>query len=191
MKIGLFFGSFNPIHVGHLIISESALNETDLDEIWFMISPQNPFKQKANLLGEYDRLRMVEIALDGHEKIKASNFEFFLPKPSYTIDTLTALREKFPKNDFALIMGEDNLQHIHKWKNFEAIVNYYPIYAYPRFGYEGGDNEKWSNIKLFDLPFLDISATRVRELIKEGKSVQFMVSTPVFQYIRKNGLYEN
>lgn len=191
MKVGLFFGSFNPIHVGHQIIAQSVLNETDLKEVWLMVSPQNPFKKKKNLLGEYDRLRMVELALDNNDHIRASNFEFFLPKPSYTIDTLMALKERYPKHEFCLIMGEDNLQYLHKWKNAEALIKYYTIYAYPRLGSDGSNFEKYPQIKKFDLPLLDISATRIREMIKEGKSIRYLVDERVFEYIETNHLYAN
>ena len=191
MKIGLFFGSFNPVHVGHLIIAQSAVNETDLDKVWMVVSPQNPFKKKANLLGEYDRFRMVELALEGNPKIQASNVEFMLEKPSFTIDTLIHLREKYPSYEFCILMGEDNLEHFHKWKNYEAILNYYPIYVYPRPGSPAGLFEKYPTVVPFNLPLLDISATRVRELISEGKSARYVVHDEVLDYIEKNNLYGN
>jgi nicotinate-nucleotide adenylyltransferase len=189
MKVGLFFGSFNPIHVGHLIIAESALNETDLDRIWLVVSPQNPLKNKANLLGEYDRYRMVELALGDHRDIEASNFEFTLPKPSYTIDTLQKLKETYPSYDFSLIMGEDNLDHLHKWKDFQEILHGWPIYCYPRSGSDGSGFAKYPRVQRFELPLLDISATYVRERIAAGKSVRFMVTERVSDYILKEGLY--
>jgi nicotinate-nucleotide adenylyltransferase len=189
MKVGLFFGSFNPIHVGHLIIAESALNETDLERIWMVVSPQNPLKNKANLLGEYDRYRMVEIALGNHQDIHASNFEFTLPKPSYTIDTLNQLTAAYPTYQFSLIMGEDNLDHLHKWKDYEAILAKWPIYCYPRHGSDGSGFDKYPQVNRFALPLLDISATKVRELIAAGKSVRFMVTERVSDYIVKEGLY--
>lgn len=191
MKIGLFFGSFNPVHVGHLIIAESAVNETDLDKVWMVVSPQNPFKKKANLLGEYDRYRMVELSLEGNTRVQASNVEFMLSKPSYTIDTLTHLREKYPTYEFCILMGEDNLEHFHKWKNYEAILQYYPIYVYPRLGSPSGLFEQYPMVKPFQLPLLDISATRVRELLAAGKSVRYLVHDHALDYIEKNGLYEN
>ena len=191
MKIGLFFGSFNPVHVGHLIIAQSAVNETDLDKVWMVVSPQNPFKKKANLLGEYDRYRMVELALEGNPKIQASNVEFMLEKPSFTIDTLIHLREKYPSYEFCILMGEDNLEHFHKWKNYEAILNYYPIYVYPRPGSPTGLFEKYPKVTPFNLPLLDISATRVRELIAEGKSARYVVHDAVLDYTEKNNLYGN
>ena len=189
MKTGLFFGSFNPIHIGHLIIAESALNETGLDSIWLMVSPQNPLKNKASLAGEFDRLKMTEIAIGNHDKIQASNFEFYLPKPSYTIDTLTELKEKYPSTDFSLIMGEDNLLQLSKWKNYEAILKYYSIMVYPRMMKDKPAIPKYEGVKYFDLPYLDISATRIRELISNGKSVRFMVGNEVWEYIKKHRLY--
>jgi nicotinate-nucleotide adenylyltransferase len=189
MKIGLFFGSFNPVHVGHLIIAECALNETDLDRVWMVVSPQNPLKVKSSLLGEYDRFRMMELALNDHPKIQASNVEFMLPKPSYTVDTLLHLREKYPSYEFSIIMGEDNLEHFHKWKNYEAILNNYTIYCYPRIIKEQDYFQKYPQVKKFGLPYLDISATFVREMLAQKKSVRFMVTDRVYEYILKNNLY--
>ncbi|MFN8398108.1 MAG: nicotinate (nicotinamide) nucleotide adenylyltransferase, partial [Bacteroidia bacterium] len=143
MKVGLFFGSFNPVHVGHLIIAESALNETELDQVWMLVSPQNPLKAKANLIGEYDRYRMVELALGNNQKILPSNFEFTLPKPSYTVDTLKRLKEVYPSYSFSLIMGEDNLDHLHKWKDYETILHGYPIWVYPRIGSDGSGFDRY------------------------------------------------
>ena len=190
MKIGLFFGSFNPIHMGHLIIAQTALNETDLERVWFVVSPQNPFKKMSTLLSEADRFNMVDDAIKDHPNLMVSNVEFSLPKPSYTIDTLTVLREQFPTYDFNLLMGEDNLQHFHKWKNYEAILKYYPIYCYPRLGSDGSNFEKYPTVHRFELPFLDISATRIRKYVKEGKSIRFMVPDVVREYITSNHFYE-
>ena len=189
MKVALFFGSFNPVHVGHLIIAQSVLNETDVDRVWMVVSPQNPFKKKAGLLREYDRLRMVEMATEDNPSIHASNEEFLLPKPSYTIDTLTHLAEKFPSYEFCIIMGEDNLKYIHKWKNYEALLKYYPIYCYPRLGSEGEHFERYPEVNRFEMPYLDISATRIRKMISEGKSVRYMVPEGAFQYLEKEGFY--
>lgn len=189
MKVGLFFGSFNPIHMGHLIIAQAALNETDLHRIWMVVSPQNPLKAKKNLLSEYHRLRMVELALGGHPEIHASNVEFLLPKPSYTIDTLLHLDEKYPSYDFSIIMGEDNLKHIHRWKNFEALLRHYPVHVYPRLGYEGNHFERYPQVSRFEMPLLDISATRMRNMLKEGKSIRYLTPDNVFHYIEENTLY--
>ncbi len=190
MKTGLLFGSFNPIHTGHLIIAQAALNETGLREIWFMVSPQNPLKSKSGLLGEFDRYRMVELAVESNTRFRASNFEFFLPKPSYTIETLVQLGEKYPNHEFSLIMGEDNLQHLHKWKNHEAILKYHPVFCYPRRDSDGSAFEKYPAVKKFDLPFLDISATAIRQMITQGKSVRYLVPSGAFEYLEENGFYK-
>lgn len=188
--IGLFFGSFNPIHVGHLILAQTALNLTDLDKVWMVVSPQNPFKQKQNLLPEYDRLRMVELALEGQDRILASNVEFSLPKPSYTIDTLTHLSERYKSYRFSLIMGEDNLTHFHKWKNHEAILKYYQIFVYPRVESEPGPLAGHPHVHRFEAPLLNISATYLRDMIQRGGSVRYLVPDPVFHYLETNGLYQ-
>lgn len=190
MKVGLFFGSFNPIHVGHLIIAESALNETDLDAVWFVVSPQNPFKKLSSLLSEHDRFSMVDRAIEDNDRLFASNVEFSLPKPSYTVDTLLVLREKHPGYEFSLLMGEDNLKHFHKWKNYEAILKHTPIYCYPRRGAEGEYWEKYPSVIRFEMPLLDISATAIRNSIKEGKSVRYQVVEPVYQFLKENSFYE-
>lgn len=191
MKVGLFFGSFNPVHVGHLIIAQCALNETDLDQIWMIVSPQNPLKNKKSLASEYHRYRMAELALGPHERIQASNVEFMLPKPSYTIDTLTHLDTKYPSYNFSIIMGEDNLRYLHKWKNYEALLKYYPVWCYPRLGSEDDHFAQYPSVKKFDMPMLDISATRMREMIREGKDIRYMTPWSVWEYIRENGLYEH
>ncbi len=195
MNIGLFFGSFNPIHLGHLIIAESVLNETDLDKVWLIVSPQNPLKDKASLAGEVDRLRMAELAVEGNTRIRASNIEFRLPKPSYTIDTLTHLADLYREHHFSLIMGEDNLIQLPKWKNYQAILDHYAIFIYPR-GPVGPERipalqALHPNVKMFELPYLDISATRIRQMVKMKKSIKYLVPEPVEQYIDANGIYGN
>lgn len=190
MKIGLFFGSFNPIHYGHLMIAETALDEAKLDRVWLIVSPQNPFKDKKNLLSEFDRFRMVELAIEGNHRLLASNVEFQLPKPSYTIDTLTYLFDKYRSYQFSLIMGEDNLLYLPKWKNYEAILQNYPIYVYPRTG-ENIDTplKNHPNVHYFQAPLLEISATYVRSRLKEHKSIRYLMPEEVREYIEKGRHY--
>ena len=189
MKIGLFFGSFNPIHVGHLIIANTMAENSALDEVWFVVSPQNPFKKKSSLLHEFDRLDMVEKAIADNYKLKASDIEFHLPKPSFTIDTLTYIQEKHPQHQFALIMGSDNLTHFHKWKNYEQILTFYQIYYYPRPNTQPSDFEQHPAVHAVEAPLLDISATFIRNLIKEGKSIKYLVHEDVEAYILQKKFY--
>lgn len=190
MKIGLFFGSFNPIHQGHLIIAESALDAVKLDRVWFVVSPQNPFKEKKNLLSEYDRLLLVEMAIEGNHRLFASNVEFKLPQPSFTIDTLTYLFDTYKSYQFSLIMGEDNLLQIKKWKNADAILNNYPIYVYPRTGSEVDSELKThENVHYFEAPLLDISATLIRKRLKNKQSIKYLMPEKVEEFILKKGLY--
>lgn len=189
-KIGLFFGSFNPIHTGHLIIANYMANYTDLDEVWFVVSPQNPFKEKKNLCNMYDRLEMVNLAIDGEDRLKASDIEFLLPKPSYTIDTLIHLKERFPKNSFVLIMGEDNLVNFHKWKNADIILRDYKIMVYPRPGYQGGALVEHPSVTITDTPVMELSSTFLRNAIKENKSIRFYTTDKVIDFIDKTGVYK-
>ena len=188
-KIGLFFGSFNPIHIGHLIIANYMANFTELDEVWFVVSPQNPFKEKKSLGNMYDRLEMVNLAIEGLEKLRASDIEFNLPQPSYTIDTLVYLREKYPNKDFVLIMGEDNLAGLLKWKNADIILRDYRIIVYPRPGYDGGDLKNHPSVTMTDTPVMELSSTFVRKAIKENKNIKFFIPDKVLEFIDKKGLY--
>lgn len=188
-KIGLFFGSFNPIHVGHLIIANYMANFTDLDEVWFVVSPQNPFKDKKSLGNMYDRLEMVNLAIEGADHLKASDIEFQLPQPSYTIDTLTYLEEKYPKKEFVLIMGEDNLTGFQKWKNADIILRDYKIVVYPRPGYDGGELKNHPFVTMTDTPVMELSSTFLRQSIKDRKSIKFYTSDKVIDFIDKKGLY--
>jgi nicotinate-nucleotide adenylyltransferase len=188
MKVGLFFGSFNPVHVGHLIIANYVVNDTDLQQVWFVVSPQNPFKQSNTLLNEYHRLHLVQSAIDGESKLKASNVEFKLPKPSYTIDTLTYLKEKYPQHEFSIIMGSDGFSNLSKWKNFEQIVKNVKLYIYLRSGFEVS-NIVNANIEILKAPVLDISSTHIRELIKKRKSIRFFVPDIVKDEIENNRYY--
>ncbi|MCS6904577.1 MAG: nicotinate (nicotinamide) nucleotide adenylyltransferase [Bacteroidia bacterium] len=192
MKIILFFGSFNPIHIGHLIIAQSLLNETGYDRVWLVVSPQNPFKPAHSLLNEYERLYMCELALKNHDRILASNVEFFLPRPSYTIDTLTHLTARYSTYHFAICMGEDNYLHFHKWKKAEIIQKYYPIFIYPRI--KTSERSPTPTIKngtttFLDMPLLDISSSYIRQLLKQKKSIRFLVPDPVYEYIYAKNLY--
>ena len=188
MKIGHYFGSFNPIHVGHLIIANHILNESELDKIWFIVSPQNPFKQGDSLANEYDRFHLVQKAVEDDPRLKASDIEFSLPRPSYTIHTLVYLEEKYPGHTFSLIMGSDGFQNLGKWKNAEQIISSYPILIYKRPGYEIR-NDLGAAIKIMEAPLLEISATRIRELIASGKSVKYLVPPKVEEAILSAGMY--
>lgn len=190
MNIGLYFGSFNPIHTGHLIIASHVVNSTNLDEVWFVVSPQNPFKKSQGLLNEHHRLHLINTAIEGEHKLKASSVEFKLPKPSYTIDTLTYLSEKYPKHQFTIIMGSDGFRNIDKWKNAETLLKNYKILIYKRPGFEV-NNSAAADIKILDAPLLEISSTHIRELIKKGKSIRYLVTDAVKEEIEKNNYYGN
>lgn len=192
-KIGLFFGSFNPIHIGHLILANYILENTDMSELWFVVSPQNPFKDKKTLLSDHNRLDMVERAVKNYPRMRASNIEFSLPKPSYTIDTLTYLHEKYPNTSFSLIMGEDNLASLGKWKNAEQLINNHQIIVYPRMiEGEKKDSEylQHENITLIKAPIIELSATEIRTMIKEGKNVRPMLPPEVFDYLDGSSFYK-
>ena len=192
MKIGLYFGSFNPIHHGHLIIAKHILQSTDLDQVWFVVSPQNPLKPQKGMLNEYHRLFLVQLAVEGESKLKAVDIEFRLPKPSYTADTLAYLEEKNPGNEYSVIMGSDSFQNINKWKNFEFILKNYPIYIYQRQGFPVNPNEyPAARINLVQAPLLEISATHIRKNVKEGKSIRYLVPDKVNEEIERNGYYRN
>lgn len=188
-QVGLFFGSFNPIHVGHLIIANYMVNYTSLDEVWIVVSPQNPFKEKKSLGNMYDRLEMVNLAIEGHDKLRVSDVEFGLPQPSYTIDTLTHLAEKHPTKEFLLIMGEDNLANLSKWKNADIILRDYKIIVYPRHGYDGGDYKDHPAVTLTNSPIMELSSSFLRRAIKEKKDIRFYTPDKVLEFIDKKGLY--
>lgn len=188
MKTGLYFGSFNPIHVGHLIIANHILNETDLKELWFVVSPQNPFKSSGSLLNEYDRLFLVQKAVEGDDRMKASDIEFSLSKPSYTITTLTYLAEKYPNRKFSVIMGSDSFQNLPKWHNYHAIIDHYSIIIYNRPGFPV-TNDINASIQIMNAPMLEISATYIRSLLKEGKSIKYLVPDSVEKEINVNSLF--
>lgn len=189
MKVGLYFGSFNPIHTGHLIIASHILNESDLQKVWFVVSPHNPFKESASLLNEYDRLHLAQKAIEQDTRLKVSDIEFSLPKPSYTIHTLTYLQEKYPTHEFSIIMGSDSFQNLGKWKNAEVIIQRYPILVYKRPGFEI-DNRLKANLQVMNAPLLEISATHIRELIKAGKSIKYLVPPAVEEEIAASGFFK-
>lgn len=189
MKTGLFFGSFNPIHIGHLVIANYMASFTGLKEVWLVVSPHNPLKDKQKLTNMYDRLEMAKLASDNAEHIKVSDIEFSLPQPSYTIDTLTYLQEKYPGKEFALIMGADNLASIKKWKNYEFLLKNYQIYVYPRPGVDLLEWEDHPSIVITKTPQMDISSTFVRNAIKEGKNVQYFVPDQVLDFIENKNMY--
>ncbi len=192
-KVGLYFGSFNPIHMGHLMLANYMLEFTDLKELWFVVSPHNPLKEKSGLLHQNHRLEMVKLAIEDYEfpeKLKASNIEFGLPQPSYTVNTLAHLKEKFPKKEFCLIMGMDNLQSFTKWKNYEEILKRHKIYVYPRKGYDEGQFKNHSSIVVTESPEFDISSTFIREARKKKKNVSFFMSPKAYQYMLEMHFYE-
>ena len=192
-KVSLFFGSFNPIHIGHLILANYILENSDMAELWFVVSPQNPFKDKKSLLSDHNRLDMVQLAVKNYPNMRVSNVEFSLPKPSYTIDTLTYLKEKYPDHSFALIMGEDNLKGLPKWKNSDKLIENYQIIVYPRL-FEGEKQEKefskHDHISMINAPIIELSATEIRNMIKNGKNVRPMLPPEVFDYLDGSNFYK-
>lgn len=189
MTVGLYFGSFNPVHNGHLIIASYIANYTALDRIWFVISPQNPFKEKSTLINENHRKHLIDLAIEGEKKLRSSNIEFKLPVPSYTIDTLTYLQELYPQHEFSIIVGSDSFQNIHKWKNSEVLLQNFPIIIYERPGFKvqkASLNEKTTLLKA---PLLDISSTMIREMIKQKKSIRYLVPDIVNDEIDRNQYY--
>jgi nicotinate-nucleotide adenylyltransferase len=188
MKIGLYFGSFNPVHIGHLIIASHAVNETDLNQVWFVVSPQNPFKHSASLLNEYHRLHLIKCAIDGENNLRASNVEFGLPKPSYTVDSLAYLKEKHPEHEFIILMGSDGFQNLNKWKNYEVIVKNHPVYIYKRPGFDVTETHG-ATVQILQAPLLEISSTHIRESIKNKKSIRFLVPDVVKEEIEIGAYY--
>jgi len=189
MRIGLFFGSFNPIHIGHLVIADFMATQTDLDRVWLVVSPQNPLKPKKTLARDHDRLHLVRLGIADHPKLRASDVEFQLPKPSYTVDTLAFLKEQYPEHEFVLIMGGDNLGSLHLWKNYEQILAGHDIYVYKRPNYELGELSTHPRVRVFEPPPLDISATYIRDCLKNGQSVRYLVPEAVWEYLRSGTMY--
>ncbi|UKN00803.1 nicotinate-nucleotide adenylyltransferase [Paracrocinitomix mangrovi] len=199
-NVGLFFGSFNPVHVGHLILANHIVDTTNMDEVWMVVSPHNPHKSKSNLLADHHRLALVNIAVEDNYKLKASNIEFDLPKPSYTVFTLQVLKEKYPDSKFTLIMGEDNLRTLHKWKNYEYIIENHQILVYPRVltileaaneDKSENDFEKHDNVILLeDVPLMKISSSFIRNAIKNGQDVRYLLTEKVYHYLDEMNFYK-
>ena len=187
-KVGLFFGSFNPIHIGHLALANYMLEFESLDEVWFVVSPQNPFKKAADLLDAETRIEMVKLATEQHERYRAEDIELTLPKPSYTINTLAALGSKYPQHSFSLIMGGDNILRFEQWKSAEEIMTNHQILVYPRPGYKVSDKLP-VNCRLTHAPVIEMASSDIRQWIKKGKETPFLIPEKVFDYIKKNGLY--
>lgn len=191
MKIGIFSGSFNPIHIGHMVLANFITEFTDIDEVWFLVTPQNPLKEDTFLLDEDIRFEMTKRALSNYSKLKASDFEFSLPKPSYTVHTLEALAEAYPDNSFALIIGADNWESFDRWRDFEGILEQYRIYVYPRLGYRISISKKLKDsVEALNSPIIEISSTFIREGLNKGKDMQAFLPESVYLYIKERGLYE-
>ena len=201
-RVALFFGSFNPIHVGHLIIANTILQVTatkwsqhpnmeGIDEVWFVVSPQNPLKERATLLADHHRMQMVRRAIEDNYHLHACDIEMHLPVPSYTVVTLAALAEKYPDREFCLIMGSDNLANLHRWRNYEYILENYRIYVYPRPGSESCARREHPNVTMVDVPMIDISSSYIREQIAARKDVRYLLTEPVYKYLSEMHFYES
>lgn len=188
-RTALFFGSFNPIHVGHLIIANTMLQHEGIDEVWLVVSPHNPLKERSTLLADHHRLQMVRRAIDDNYKLRACDIEMHLPQPSYTVVTLAALGEKYADREFCLIMGSDNLANLHRWRNYEYILQNYHILVYPRRGSEHCELSAHPNVEVVDVPQIDISSSYVRQMVKEGKDVRYMLTEPVYKYLTEMNFY--
>jgi nicotinate-nucleotide adenylyltransferase len=192
MKVGLFFGTFNPIHIGHMIIANYMAEFSDLDQVWFVITPLSPFKQKSTLLDNLHRLAIANIAVEDYPKLKTSDIEFKLPQPNYTINTLINIEEKYPDHQFCLIMGEDNLIGFHKWKNYETILQNYELYVYPRISNGTVENKFLNHEKVHrvNAPIVQVSSTFIRKAIKDKKNIITMLPANVWKYIDEMNFYK-
>ncbi|MDU8884798.1 nicotinate (nicotinamide) nucleotide adenylyltransferase [Yeosuana sp. MJ-SS3] len=192
MKVGLYFGTFNPIHVGHLVIANHIVEYSDLDQVWLVVTPHSPFKKKSSLLDNNHRYQMVDRALESYDKLRVSDIEFKLPQPNYTINTLTYLEEKYPDYNFSIIMGEDNLKSFHKWKNYNIILENHDIYVYPRISKGKVESElvDHKNIHFINSPIMEISSTFIRKAIKEGKNIRPLLPENVWQYLDEMNFYK-
>lgn len=189
-KTALFFGSFNPIHVGHLIIANTMLQEEGIDEVWFVVSPQNPLKERATLLADHHRMQMVQRAIEDNYHLRACDIEMHLPIPSYTVVTLAALGEKYPEREFCLIMGSDNLASFERWRNYEYILEHYQLLVYPRPGSERCKLASHPHVKMVDVPMMDISSSFIRKQIAAHKDVRYLLTEPVYKYLTEMHFYE-
>lgn len=191
MKIGLYFGTFNPVHTGHLAIANHMAEFSNLEQVWLVVTPHNPHKKKSTLLDDHHRLQMVFLATEDYPKLKPSDIEFKLPQPNYTVNTLAHLQEKFPQHEFSLIMGEDNLNSFHKWKNYEVILQNHDIYVYPRVGNGMAEPDLANSPKIhkIDAPIMEISSTFIRESIKNGKDIRPLLPARVWDYCHHNLFY--
>ncbi len=190
LKIGLYFGTFNPIHNGHMAIANYIVEYSDIDQLWFVVSPQNPHKRKQNLLKDHHRLAMVRCAVEYDNRFRVSNIEFGLPKPSYTIDTLTYLKEQYPEYYFKIIMGSDNLKKFHQWKNYEQIISNYGVIVYPRPGFEPEKYQLPPSTEIVEAPQMEISSTFIRNAIKEGKDVRYFLPLKTWEYLDEMNFYK-
>jgi len=189
MHIGLFFGSFNPVHIGHMALANYMATFTGMQQVWLVVSPQNPLKTKNQLLDQNNRLLLVDLAIDDHPKLRSSNIEFGLPTPSYTINTLVHLKEKFPEHEFSLIMGQDNLHSFAKWKNYDEILKRFHIYVYPRPGIGPTEFDTHPHVHLTEAPMMDISSTFIRNAIKDKKDIRFFLPPKVWEEIDVMNFY--
>ena len=190
-RTALFFGSFNPIHVGHLIIANTMLQQDGIDEVWLVVSPQNPLKERGTLLADHHRLAMARRAVDDNYRLRVCDIEMNLPIPSYTVVTLATLQEKYPDREFCLIMGSDNLQTFNRWRNYEYILEHYRLMVYPRPGTEHCPLASHHNVTMVDVPMMDISSSYIRQMIREGKDAQYLLTEPVYKYLTEMHFYEN
>lgn len=190
-KVGLYFGSYNPIHIGHLAIANYMVEYTDIDQLWFVVTPQNPFKKKNNLLDDYQRLEMVHRAIEGDDRLRASDIEFRLPKPSYTVDTLAYLKDRHPNHHFVIMMGSDNLENFHKWKNYASIVENFGVIVYPRPGFDRAKVQTHKNIKVAEgAPLMEVSSSFVRKAIHEGKDIRYFLPQKTGEYLDEMNFYK-
>ncbi len=189
-RTALFFGSFNPIHVGHLIIANTILQQEDIDEVWLVVSPQNPLKERASLLPDHHRLQMVQRAIDDNYQLKVCDIEMHLPIPSYTVVTLAALQEKYPDREFCLVMGSDNLDSFHRWRNYQYLLDNYRLLVYPRPGTEHCKLSSHPNVTMVDVPMMDISSSYIRQQIAAHKDVRYLLTEPVYKYLTEMHFYE-